>query len=220
MGDGRVRVVLLETEHASAAAAIHAEGQPGTFLTGLGRAFLRALYAEMAASPHCLGYVATLPRAAGDAEEVVGVTVGTVDSGAVFKDLLLRRGLRLAIPILSSLVRQPRLIPKVFQTFFYTGQTGRARTPGEAELLFIGTRGSYRGKGVGRALFRMLAEALRQRGVTAMGLSVDDANPVAKRFYERNGMRPIHTFTLYGRLMHWYSLPLTPSRRTDENDEV
>jgi ribosomal protein S18 acetylase RimI-like enzyme len=190
----------LAPEHAAAAAAIHAEGQENTFLTSLGGAFLRALYAEMASSPHCFGFIAL------DGNEVIGVVTGTVDSGAVFKDLMLRQGARLALLVAAAMLRRPSLVPKVLRTAMYPAQT--KGEPGEAELFFIGTRRDRRGEGAGRALFGALAAEMRRRGMTTMGLTVDEANHVAKRFYQRNGMRPARSLKLYGRPMQWYVLPL------------
>lgn len=190
----------LKAEHAAAAAAIHAEGQPGTFLTSLGASFLRALYTELARSPQALGLVAL------EDGQVAGVVTVTSDAGAVFKDLILRRGPRLALPVAGAVLRRPGLVPKVLQTFLYPARAGSE--PGEAELLFIGTRAERRGQGIGQALFQQAAAALRERGMRTMGLTVDDANEVAKRFYEHQGMHCSHALKLYGRPMQWYVLPL------------
>jgi GNAT superfamily N-acetyltransferase len=44
----------------------------------------------------------------------------------------------------------------------------------------------YRGRGIGAALLRGLAEAARSAGFAALSLSVEDGNP-ARRLYERVG---------------------------------
>jgi ribosomal protein S18 acetylase RimI-like enzyme len=152
----------------------------------------------MATSPHCFGYVAV------DDDEVVGVVVGTTESEAVFRELIWRRGLHLVGPVLGALLRHPGLICQIVETFLYPSQM--ETQPGEAELLFIGTRATRRGEGIGGALFDAVLDDCRRRGMTAMGLTVDDANETAKRFYRRRGMQPGHTVTLYGRTMHWYRL--------------
>lgn len=190
----------LAPEDATIAADLHIEGQPGTFLTSLGRRFLEALYAQMAVSSYCFGYVAV------DGDEVIGVVTGTTDSGAVFKELVLRRGYKLALPVLGSLLRHPSLIPKVVQTMLYPSQTHIE--PGEAEMLYLATRSERRGEGIGRALWWAFADGLRERGYKRMGLCVDVANAHAVRFHERQGMDLIRTFTMYGREFRWYVLPL------------
>ena len=191
---------------ALAAAEIHAQGQPHTFLTGLGTAFLTTLYAEMAASPHCFGFVAREPETAAGGGSIVGFTIGTLDATAVFKDLIWRRGFRLALPVSASLLRRPGLIPNVVETLLYPSRL--ESEPGEAELFFIGTRADRRGEGIGTALFSALVNCCKQRGMTAMGLTVDDSSDVAKRFYRAQGMHDTRSFTLYGRQMHWYRMDL------------
>ena len=194
------RIASLAVGHAEAAAGIHAEGQPGTFLTSLGLPFLRALYRSMALSPTCFGHVCL------ESDEVVGVVVGTVNPDGVFRDLLLGSGPGLALNVVGAMLRRPVLIPRVLETMSYTSQV-RA-TDGEAELLFIGTREDRRRKGIAQALFGAFAASCRQRGLLSLGLSVDNANETAKRFYGLNGMQLDHSFTLYRRTMHWYHLAL------------
>ncbi|MBM3188412.1 MAG: GNAT family N-acetyltransferase [Chloroflexi bacterium] len=196
----RWRLRSLAPADAAAAARIHAEGQPGTFLTSLGARFLCALYDLMAAAPECYGYVAE------EEGELVGVAVGTVNARVVFRRLIGRWGLRLALPVLGAMVMRPSLVGQVIQTLRYANHVGAQ--PGEAELFFIGVRADRRGQGIGRALFGALAQAFWDRGLQAMGLTVDDSNETAKRFYQRNGMKPVSCFTLYGRRMCWYSLAL------------
>ena len=194
------QIVPLAPRFASAAAEIHAQGQPGTFLTTLGPAFLRALYTEMALSPHCLGYVAL------DGHEVVGVVVGTTDSGAIFKDLIWHRGPKLILPVLGALVRHPSLFPKLVQTLIYPDKVEEDSEIGE--MLFIGVRSPYRGKGIGGMLFRAMEDALRERGVKFMGMTVEDEDEAANSFHQHNGMIPQYSFMLYGRRMNWYLRPL------------
>jgi len=198
----------LSSQDAAAAASIHAEGQPGTFLTSLGAAFLRVLYSEMAASPNCYGYVAC------EGDEVVGVVVGTRDSGAVFKELIWRRGLRLVFPVARALLHHPSLLPKILQTAFYPSQS--EIMPGEAELYFIGVRPSRRNKGVGKALFDALAQESRRRGMLAIGLMADAHNEAAQTLYRHSGMKEVRRFALYGRPMVWYRLLLQEGEASDQ----
>ena len=187
--------------HANVAADLHIEGQPGTFLTTMGRAFLRALYAQMAVSPLCFGYVAV------DGDAVVGVVTGTLDSGAVFKELVLKKGHKLVLPVLGAMLRHPSLVPKAVQTLFYPAQT--KPEPGECEMLYLASRADRRGQGIGHALYWALVESARQKGYRKMALCVDVGNPAAVRFHERQGMQLVREFSMYGRPFRWYVLPLT-----------
>jgi ribosomal protein S18 acetylase RimI-like enzyme len=195
--------------YANVAADLHIEGQPGTFLTSMGRAFLRALYAQMAVSPLCFGYVAV------EGDEVVGVVTGAVDSGAVFKDLVLKKGHKLVLPVLGSVLRHPSLAIKIVQTLFYPAQT--KPEPGECEMLYVASRADRRGQGIGHALWWAFADGCREKGYRSMALCVDVGNPTAVRFHERQGMRLAREFTMYGRPFRWYVLPLR-QENSDHDD--
>ena len=191
----------LEPRDAAVTADLHIEGQPGTFLTSLGRRFLEALYAQMAVSPYCFGYVAVDERG-----EVIGVVTGTTDSSAIFKELVLRKGYKLALPVLGSILRHPSLIRNVFQTLVYPSQT--EIEPGETEMLYLATRAERRGEGIGRALWWAFADEMRAKGFRSLGLCVDEGNAHAVRFHERQGMTLKRKFTMYGRPFRWYVLSL------------
>ena len=84
-----MHVESLGPQHAPAAARLHLEGQPGTFLSALGFEFLTVLYQEIAAAPMGFGFVA---QADG---ETVGVVAATESTAGLFRYLLLHRPFRL-----------------------------------------------------------------------------------------------------------------------------
>jgi ribosomal protein S18 acetylase RimI-like enzyme len=135
--------------------------------------------------------------------------VGTTDSGAIFKDLVWRHGPKLVLPVLGALVRHPSLFPKVIQTLIYPDKV--EMDPETGEMLFIGVRSQHRGKGIGGMLFRVMEDALRERGVRFMGMTVDDGDEEANSFHRHNGMILQYSFMLYGRRMNWYLRPLDGS---------
>lgn len=184
----------LVPDDAAEVAAIHAQGQPGTFLTSLGPAFLRGMYRQLAAAPECYGYVALREG------NILGVVVGAPASGGVLKRVMLLSGLRLFFPLLGAILRQPALIARAWETLSYGEQFEELE--GEGELLFIGVREQGRGQEVGQALFLSLAAAFRERGMRWMTLTVAEANERAMRFYQRQGMQVDGMFELYGRKMH------------------
>lgn len=198
----------LATQDAPAAARLHAEGQPGTFLTNLGPAFLTAFYAEMAANPHSYGFVAE------DCGEVIAAGTGTLDTGALFRDLILRRGFRLILPVATAILRHPSLIPMLFETVLYPLRAGRApegehAEPDEPEMLDLNVKTGRRHEGMGKAIWWRMVEENRKRGFKSVGLTVEESNHYAVRFHELQGARLKHVFMMYGRRMCYYVLPLT-----------
>lgn len=57
----------------------------------------------------------------------------------------------------------------------------------EAEILTIGVRADYRGRGFGRALLEHAAESLREAGVLRLFLEVDETNAPALALYRGLG---------------------------------
>jgi ribosomal protein S18 acetylase RimI-like enzyme len=65
---------------------------------------------------------------------------------------------------------------------------------------WLGVLRSHRGRGVASALLREGFAVFRRRGLSTAGLSVDSANPTgAVSVYERQGMRVVASFDLWGR---------------------
>lgn len=60
----------------------------------------------------------------------------------------------------------------------------------ETPELSLTTFEPYRGRGVGTALLDALVQEARRRGLPALSLSVEDANP-ARRLYERAGFEAV-----------------------------
>ncbi|MBN1430605.1 MAG: GNAT family N-acetyltransferase [Anaerolineae bacterium] len=58
--------------------------------------------------------------------------------------------------------------------------------PYDSELVALHVRRSFQRQGIGRQLFKVIAEVLRQRGCTSLMLWVLEENP-SRRFYEQMG---------------------------------
>lgn len=195
-----MEIRALQKGDAHPAALLHIEGQPGTFLTALGTRFLDAFYAELSQSAGAYGFVAV------EEGKIVGVVVGTTDTHALFKEIILKHGVRLVLPTLLSLLRHPRLLFGLLQSLFYPNKLDAK--PGEAELLFIGVDTQLRRHHIGTELINVLIGESRRRGATALKITVDVGNARANAFYQKNGLQVIGSFSLNGRKMNLYYMPL------------
>lgn len=192
-----VQIVPLDRTHAATAAELHAAGQPGTFLTSLGPAFLRALYTAIPASPYGFGFAALDPGGG----EMIGVVAGSTNTSDLFRDIALRQVWRIAPPVALRLARHPTLLPKILQTLTYPAAEVYADA---GELLFIGVRPVLRSRGIGAQLYTALLEECRRRGIAVLTVLVDATNEGANRFYRRHGFQYDTSHTLFGRTMHFY----------------
>jgi len=203
-----MRAVLMQPDHASQVADIHIEGQPGTFLTRLGRGFLTALYAEISRSPYGFGVLAV------EGDLVVSVTVVSTSTPRLFADMKSRRAMRLILPILPQVLKHPALLRDIWHTWRYPSKSSasQAKQPGErrrkveAEFLFFGTRSEYRRQHIGMYLFdRAIAQAIR-RGVRQISAVVDQKNErMVTGFTEHGnkyGIQDHDTVFLFGRPMY------------------
>ncbi|WP_136680373.1 ribosomal protein S18-alanine N-acetyltransferase [Neptunomonas sp. XY-337] len=94
---------------------------------------------------------------------------------------------------------EAQLVGFVFATYLFD----------EAELLQIGTTGSMRGNGLGKALLSALAERLQAEEVTRLMLEVRSSNTAALALYQRVG------FAQDGRRKGYYAAPNESGERED-----
>jgi ribosomal protein S18 acetylase RimI-like enzyme len=194
--------VRLAPEHAVDAARLHILGQPGAFLTSLGVDVLTVLYRTLPQSPAGFGFAAVDPARP---QRLLGFVSATTSVGALFFEMGTRRLPAFLPPLLRRFAVDPGLAVRAAQTVIYPFL--HATPPGEtppAELLSIMVEPALRGAGVGALLVTALLAECRQRGVAALDVTVDAANPGAQRFYVRHGFVYADTFMLYGRFMHRY----------------
>lgn len=205
-----IEIRTFRPEHASVAAQLHIEGQPGTFLTSMGDEFLTAFYAQLAVSDNGIGFVAV------QGDKTVGVVVGTMSTSALFKELIIRRGLFLIWPVFKRLITKPSLIPMVIQTLLYPAKA--QAKPAEAEMLYMGVTSDVRRQGIGTRIFEEMAWACQQRGAKLLELTVDASNTRAQNMYVKYGWEKAEEFQIYGRTMIIWHLDLTTYQYTSLPD--
>ncbi|HXZ87337.1 MAG TPA: GNAT family N-acetyltransferase [Candidatus Binataceae bacterium] len=82
-----------------------------------------------------------------------------------------------------------------FALFFRNYSTWRGRPGLYLEDIFV--RDEYRGRGVGGALIRRLAQIALERGCTRIEWAVLNWNTPAQSFYREYGARPLDSWTIW-----------------------
>lgn len=190
------RVVPFENRHVVCVAQMHIEGIDTGFLSSLGPKFVRELYAAIAVSPHAFGYVVE------DSGRVLGFIVCATHVGRVYRTVLLRRGWRLAMPLVRF-AASPRVIRKVFQTLLYPVRKRSAELP-HAEILSVVVAAEARRRGMGVMLMQAALDGFRQRKCRAVRVAVGAANEPANRYYLGAGFRLAETCENHGIPMNIY----------------
>lgn len=212
MGSGRRRDVAVAPERAfrslsirppvsfelTAARALHEKGFPEEFLTRLGGRFLARYYRAFAESPHAVALVAVEDPTA----RVVGVLLGTLDTGAHYGYLTRRHGPWLAIHALARAARDRRLAGELLRTRLARYARGVVRSilpggssddPGPREKVGVLTQVTvdpdWRGLGVGAALLKAYEVRAQQAELDWLQLATRPGEDGAGPFYERLGWR-------------------------------
>jgi GNAT superfamily N-acetyltransferase len=182
------------------AAAIHIEGQPRTFLSSLGPAFVARLFDYTTRSPQGFGFVAV------EGDQVVGFAVGTHSSAGLFRYVLARHALALTVALLGRALRHPSIVPKLAETLRYPSAVRESSD--EAESLSRGVRSGWQGKGVGSLLWQAVNQAARVRGARFILTTVDEAHGVVNAWHRARQHEQVRTFAMYGRTMIVYRIPV------------
>ena len=182
---------------------LHLEGFPGFFLSILGPRFLKLLYSEILKRPDHVAMVAVDPT-----RQVTGFVAGVAEQSHFYSHLIRRRSFAFAVASLSAVIRNPRILPRLFRSLKYPRQSRTASA--QALLMSIAVKPDMAGKGVGRLLVTAFLEAMSRKGAAAVSLTTDrDSNDRTNRFYQELGFRIDRVFvTAEGRRMNEYKIEI------------
>ena len=190
----------MQISHLRRVAKIHAAALAGDFLPSLGVDFLHTFYRAALSSGAAFGFVLL------QSDLPAGFVLGSADTDALFRRVLFRAPLALAWAGLPAILRQPRLLEKVAETFLYPHR--EAVTPVKAELVVIAVEPECRSQGAGHALVQALNTVFQAQGVVAYKVTVLQSNSGANRFYQREGFNIAGEFELYHKRWNLYTLSL------------
>lgn len=181
---------------------VHLASFPGFFLTFLGAAFLRELYAATLADSSGIGFVAE------DGEDICGFITGTAQPSGFYRRLLQRRWWRFALAAAFPVLRRPSIIRRLLRAFSMPEQATQQN--GRGTLMSIAVLPEVQGKGIGKVLVHTFLQEAAQRGLCQVDLTTDrDHNDAANHFYQTLGFTCERTFTTpEGRAMNEYVIDL------------
>lgn len=184
-------IVPMTFEHVDDVARLHCAGLSG-LVSMLGERAARAFYTGCVRSAFAVGFVAVEDGA------VRGFVLGSVHPVRLRRDLLGRNPLGVMIGMGEGILRRPSALAWLLRSF--RGPDAGSYDDRAAELTYLAVAPAARGHGIGRQLVDAFAVAMREKGVAAFELSVDEDNPQAIRFYEGMGFQRIGQYREFGRL--------------------
>jgi ribosomal protein S18 acetylase RimI-like enzyme len=174
-------------------ARLHIEAIHEGFLSSLGTAFLRRLYARLCRSRH--GFLLVADGTSVGDDGVVGFVAGSTSLRDFYREFVWRDGLAASLSSAPTLARSLR---RVLETLRYgTGSDSPAESDNEAELLAIGVSQSARRLGTGGALARAFLETSARNAATTARVVVGSENAAAIALYEACGFRVAQELELH-----------------------
>jgi len=191
-----ITITELLPEHASAVARLHIDGITTGFISSLGADFVTELYRCVATSEYGFGLVAVR------GDKVVGFVAFTTSINALYRSILLKKGIAFAFMLLPRLLTFKR-IRNAFETLFYSARTRKAALP-EAELLAIAVAASARKQGVAAGLVREGFSLCSRRAIKRLRVLVAADNKPANSLYRMCGFKFAEQITSHNVLSNIY----------------
>lgn len=190
----------LETIDTASSAQIHFEGMRNDFLPSFGINFLKVLHLQFIKSPSiiALGYFQ-------NQSELKGIIFGTTDTHETMKKALLRCSFKLLPYVIPRLLKEPRLIHKLWETVKY-GRDFPSLI--KAELLILAVDKTSHRQGIGSKLISALKEEFKSQHIANFRVATLSSNKAANAFYKQLGGNILGSFSIYGRkwLVYGYYL--------------
>jgi ribosomal protein S18 acetylase RimI-like enzyme len=172
---------------AQVAADLHVVQISEGFLSLLGRGFLRRLYRRIVRSSSAFLLVAERQG------QVVGFVAGAVDTGALYREFVLRDGIRAGLGAAGPIFRNWR---QVVETLRHGTSQGVSHGRG-VELLSIAVDPDRQGQGIGRLLVDSFVDACTTTGNDSASVVVSSDNSTAIRLYEQAGFVAATRFEMH-----------------------
>ena len=162
-----------------------------SFLSRLGKDFLRQAFEGIIKSKHGISYVWTENSAVG------GFIVSATDSPALFREVFRKRIAALSKAAILAAIKDPALMLKLAESFLYFKRTELKGI--KAELLFISIDQANRGKGVARELIARTFLELRRKLISKAKVTTQKNNSAVNRLLQGLGFNPSASFYFYGK---------------------
>ena len=194
-------IAPLGLEHVDQVARLHCAALTG-LLSELGEPAARAFYSGCVGTGAAAGFVDL------EQDRVRGFVLGAVHPVNVRRAVFLNGPAGTITAVLRGVLRHPAALKWLFKSF--KGPDEGRYESGEPELTYLAVSSACRESGIGGSLVDSFTRAMRESGVTAYELSVDDENERAAAFYERRGFKPIGCYREFGTLHRRYRLQFDP----------
>jgi len=186
----------LQVIHAGQVAALHIQCISTGFISSMGIDFVTSLYEAIVKSKSSFGVVAMRN------EKVLGFVAFTTNLNKLYKSIVWRKGLILAL-LLAGNMWSLRRVKKMFETLFYPSRTKKMNLP-SAELLSIAVGPKEQGKGLAGQLIEKGFQHCRKTGIDKIKVLIGADNKAGNKLYLKFGFELIGQIVNHGVLSNIY----------------
>lgn len=177
-------------------ASIHYFELHSDFLASLGQKFLRLLYLNLIQSKKT--YILVYESDG----KVQGFIVGARGFSNNFKEIIFKNFIQFVILIFPEILKNPKALKNVLETFFYTRKQGHNSL--STELVVIAVSKKFHRKGIGKKLIYSLENKFAEENINEYKVSVNKKNKNANMFYKSFDFIKYNEFMLYGKKINLY----------------
>lgn len=178
---------------------IHMSAFKGFFMTELGNKFIEKYYETVLNYPKNIFLVAECKK------DIVGFVVGFMEPSE-FYTFFKKQKYSLTLIILTTLIKKPWILLKIFSDFFRVHNLSMEKTNNQCELASIAVDPKYAKKGYGKLLVITFIEKSNEREAKMIYLTTDaNNNDSVNRFYKSLGFKLHRKFrSSHARIMNEY----------------
>lgn len=172
----------LEDRDCATLASLYVEYFEPSVVTAFGQGFLRSAYEGMKGARHGRTIILV------DDGETRGFATLVFDEGRFIREILKKRGLKMALQALGAMLKNPGLLRNVVRAMRYPRIYAHLT---KAELLTLIAREGHRGEGTGTMLLEEAVRIFRREGIRTFKVSVKKDWSRAISFYLKRGFKPL-----------------------------
>jgi ribosomal protein S18 acetylase RimI-like enzyme len=192
-------IAPMSNEHVDDVARLHCASLTG-LVSELGVRAARAFYAGCVRSGSARGFVFL------EDSDVRGFVLGSAHPASLKQEVLRANPVGTVVGLCVGIARRPVSLLWLFRSV--RGPDEGTYDGAAAELTYLAVASNRRSSGVGRHLVDRFTSAMRDAGVSAYELSVDEGNQTAIGFYEKLGFRLQGRYREFGIVHRRYRLEI------------
>lgn len=170
---------------------IHSTTLKNSLFSSLGEQFLYSFYSSLRRKKNVITFVAE------ENNKIVGFASGAMNLSSLISEVISQVWKN----ILIASFKNPLIVPKLFQTFFYPGFRNSTKT---AEIFSLAVIPDYQGRGVGKNLVKRLAAEFKKKGYKSFFISVRSSIVEANNFYRKIGLKNEKTARFLGEKINFW----------------